>query len=112
LARFYALADSTFIGGSLVPRGGQNLLEPAFYGKPIFFGPHMANFVDLADRFVAGGAAVVVEKPEELTAMFLFQDEERLAKQGRTAKTILTSLQGATEKTLAAIESWMPYAKG
>lgn len=111
LARFYALADAAFIGGSLVAWGGQNLLEPAFYGKPVFFGPHMTNFADLADRFVAGGGAVVVEKPEELAAMFRFDDEERLARQGRSAKAILTSLQGATERTLAAIESLMPHAK-
>jgi 3-deoxy-D-manno-octulosonic-acid transferase len=111
LDRFYALSDAAFIGGSLVPWGGQNLLEPAFYGKPVFFGPHMTNFADLADRFVAGGGAVVVEKPEELTAMFRFGDEERLAEQGRMAKTILISLQGATEKTVAAIESLMPRAK-
>ncbi len=112
LARFYALADAAFIGGSLVPWGGQNLLEPAFYGKPIFFGPHMENFADLADRFIAGGAAVVVEKPEDLAAMFRFEDVERLAERGQAAKTILTSLQGATAKTLAAIESVMPRAKG
>ena len=111
LARFYALADAAFIGGSLVPWGGQNLLEPAFYGKPVFFGPHMTNFADLAGRFVAGGGAVVVEKPEELTAMFRFEDVVRMAEQGRKAKTILASLQGATEKTLAAIESLMPQAR-
>jgi 3-deoxy-D-manno-octulosonic-acid transferase len=111
LARFYALADAAFIGGSLIPWGGQNLLEPAFYGKPVFFGPHMTNFADLAERFVAGGGAVVVEKPGELAAMFRFDDPERLAEQGRKAKAILTSLQGATETTLAAIESLMPPAK-
>jgi 3-deoxy-D-manno-octulosonic-acid transferase len=72
----------------------------------------MANFADLADRFIAGGAAVVVEKPEDLAAMFRFEDVERLAERGQAAKTILTSLQGATAKTLAAIESVMPHAKG
>ena len=112
LARFYAIADAAFIGGSLVPWGGQNLLEPAFYGKPIFFGPHMANFADLADRFVRGGGAAIVEKPDELVDMFRFKDTACLAERGQAAKMILTSLQGATAKTLASIESAMPQAKG
>jgi 3-deoxy-D-manno-octulosonic-acid transferase len=112
LTRFYAIADAAFIGGSLVPWGGQNLLEPAFFGKPIYFGPHMANFADLADRFVRGGGAAIVEKPDELADMFRFKDPACLAERGQAAKAILASLQGATAKTLAAIESAMPRAKG
>jgi 3-deoxy-D-manno-octulosonic-acid transferase len=111
LARFYALADAAFIGGSLIPWGGQNLLEPAFYGKPIFFGPHMENFADLAEWFVQGGGAAVVRTPDELAAMFRFEDESRLARLGASAKTILDSLQGATAKTLDAIDSLMAHAR-
>ena len=111
LARFYALADAAFIGGSLIAWGGQNLLEPAFYGKPVFFGPHMENFAELAERFVRGGGAAVVETPDELAAMFRFEDEGLLARRGATAKTILDSLQGATAKTLEAIESLMARAR-
>lgn len=111
LARFYALADAAFIGGSLIAWGGQNLLEPAFYAKAVFFGPHMENFADLADRFVRGGGAAVVAAPDELEAMFSFADPAELARRGRAAKSILDSLQGATERTLAAIESFLPQAK-
>ena len=107
LARFYAFADAAFIGGSLIAWGGQNLLEPAFYGKPVFFGPHMENFADLADTFIRGGGAAVVETPDELAAMFRLEDEDRLARQGASAKAILASLQGATVKTLEAVESLM-----
>ena len=103
LARFYALADAAFIGGSLISWGGQNLLEPAFYGKPVFFGPHMKNFASLAEAFVAGGGAEMVSTPEELRSMFLFGDPAALAKMGERAREILRSLQGATAKSLAAI---------
>lgn len=111
LARFYAVSDAAFIGGSLIPWGGQNLLEPAFYGKPIFFGPHMKNFAALADQFVRAGAARIVREPKELADMFLFKDPEDLRAMGRRAKEILGSLQGATENTLAAIESLMSHAE-
>ncbi|MGB9006790.1 MAG: glycosyltransferase N-terminal domain-containing protein, partial [Candidatus Aminicenantales bacterium] len=57
LARVYALGDAAFIGGSLVAWGGHNLLEPAAYGKPIFFGPHMNNFAYLAQQFLHSGGA-------------------------------------------------------
>ncbi len=104
LARFYALADAAFIGGSLVPWGGQNLLEPAFYGKPVFFGPHMDNFAALAEAFVRGGAARVVRTPEDLSAMFAFADAADLAETGRRARRMLESLSGATERILAAVD--------
>jgi len=110
LARFYAISDAAFIGGSLVPWGGQNLLEPAYYGKPIFFGSHMKNFAALADQFVRAGAARIVREPEELAGMFLFEDPAALQAMGRRAKEILGSLQGATGTTLAAIESFMIHA--
>lgn len=107
LSSFYALADIAFIGGSLVPRGGQNLLEPAFYGKPILFGPHMDNFAFLADEFLRHGAARRVSRREELVAAFLGEDEASLLEMGKRARTVLLSLQGATGKTLREIESFM-----
>jgi 3-deoxy-D-manno-octulosonic-acid transferase len=107
LAHFYALSDVSFIGGSLVPWGGQNLLEPAFYQKPIFFGPHMDNFAFLAEKFVQSGAARIVNKNKDLDDMFLIRDEKSLKNMGRSARETLNSLQGATEKTLKAIEAMM-----
>jgi 3-deoxy-D-manno-octulosonic-acid transferase len=109
LARFYARSDVAFIGGSLVSHGGQNLLEPAFYGKPIFFGPHMENFAALAEKFVLSGAAKFIETQDDLTSMFLLKDPEALKRMGERAKEALASLQGATEKTLSAIESLMAH---
>lgn len=107
LAYFYALADAAFVGGSLVPWGGQNLLEPAFYAKPVYFGPHMDNFAFFADAFVRSGGARIVSEKEDLADMFLMKDQELLDEMGRRAKKTLDSLQGATEKTLKLIETMM-----
>jgi 3-deoxy-D-manno-octulosonic-acid transferase len=107
LAQFYALSDIAFIGGSLVSWGGQNLLEPAFYEKPVFFGPHMENFAFLAEKFIKSRAAQIVHSEKELVDMFLIQDEKYLEDMGRKAKEALNSLQGATEKTIQVIETLM-----
>jgi len=105
LAKFYAIADLAFVGGSLVPHGGQNLLEPAYYGKPICFGTHMENFAALANDFVGAGAARIVRSSEDLESLFLLKDKGALEEMGRRAKTLLDSLQGATARTLQVIES-------
>lgn len=107
LARFYALSDAAFIGGSLVDWGGQNLLEPAYYGKPVFFGPHMENFAALAETFLDRGAARIVRTREDLAAIFLPGDDNERRAMGAAARRALDSLAGTTEKTLAAIERMM-----
>ncbi len=107
LSRIYAVADSAFIGGSLVPWGGQNLLEPAFYGKPIFFGPHMDNFAYLAEEFVRKRGAKIVRSEKELIDFLIDRDEKRQGMMGEKAEQTLLSLQGATRKTLQVIESIM-----
>lgn len=112
LAMFYALADLVFIGGSLVSHGGQNLLEPAFYGKPLFFGPHMENFAVLADRFIRGAAARVVRDWTDLCQHFRMDDETTLAEMGSRAREVLASFRGATEKTIRVIESMFGEAGG
>ncbi len=107
LAQFYALSDVAFVGGSLVPWGGHNLLEPAFYAKPIFFGPYMGNFAHLAEIFVHAGAARVIRTQEDLVNMFCILSAQDFRVMGHRAKLTLLSLQGATEKTLQAIETLM-----
>ncbi len=111
LPKFYALADVTFVGGSLIPWGGHNLLEPAFYKKPIFFGPHMNNFSFLAKKFIYSQAAQVIEDEKDLVDMFLAKKEENLREMGNKAKKTLNSLQGATEKTIGIIEDLMQKAR-
>jgi len=107
LARFYALSDAAFVGGSLIPWGGHNLLEPAFYAKPLFFGPHMDNFAHLADTFVHAGAAQIVKSKKDLVNMFCMEDEEDLHQMGQRAQLTLQSLRGSTRRTLQAIENLM-----
>jgi len=107
LAHFYALSDIAFVGGSLIPWGGHNILEPAFYEKPVFFGPYMNNFAYLAEKFVQLGAARITHKDEDLVEMFLIKDEKTLSEMGKRAKETLDLLQGATDKTIEAIEAMM-----
>src|SRR5207245_6831104 len=66
LAQVYQLATAVFVGGSLVDQGGHNILEPAVFGKPIVFGPHMQNFKEIAEEFLANGAAVQVASDRDL----------------------------------------------
>ncbi|MEW5901058.1 MAG: 3-deoxy-D-manno-octulosonic acid transferase, partial [Acidobacteriota bacterium] len=110
LAKLYALADLAFIGGSLVPHGGQNLLEPAFYGRPIAFGPHMHNFAALAEAFLEARAARLVRSQRELADVFARVDDAGLEEMGRKAGELLASFQGATERTLQMIERLMAEA--
>ena len=107
LARFYALSDASFVGGSLVDWGGHNILEPAYYGKPVFFGPHMQNFALLAESFIRTGGARIVRTEEDLEGMFLLRDEIGLREMGGKAKAHLASLGGATDRTILEIERFM-----
>jgi 3-deoxy-D-manno-octulosonic-acid transferase len=107
LVQFYAISDVSFVGGSLIPWGGQNLLEPAFYSKPVFFGPHMDNFAHLARSFLDADSARILRKDADLEKMFLFEDEQELTLLGCRAKETLDALSGATDKTLALIEKFL-----
>ncbi len=106
LASLYEFADLAFIGGSLVPRGGHNVLEPAQFGKAILVGPHTENFRDTIEIFRRADALRVVS-PESLatSVMGLLQDQnedERVAL-GRRALEVMRSQQGATERTVHAL---------
>jgi tetraacyldisaccharide-1-P 4'-kinase len=102
LAAVYQLAAAVFVGGSLVPAGGHNILEPAAFGKVPIFGPHMENFRNLAEEFRAGQAALVVAGGQELGRVWLelLEDEPRRTALGRSARSIVERNQGATERTL------------
>jgi len=105
LASLYALADVAFVGGSLVPRGGHNIIEPALHGVAIVVGPHTENFRDIVGLFLAKGGLRVV-KAEEVGAEFLRllqSDSERTAL-GRRAAETLRSQQGATEVSLGKLK--------
>jgi len=109
LASLYRLADGAFVGGSLVPSGGHNILEPAAFGKIPVFGPSMENFADIASRFVAAGAAIQVESPEDAGVAWieLLRDPERRHKMGENAKHLVDSSRGATDRALAEISKFL-----
>ena len=105
LASLYALADVAFVGGSLVPRGGHNIIEPAQHRVPIMVGNHTENFRDIVSLFQSQGAVRVV-RPAEFHGVLrelLSNEEERIAL-GRRGADTLRSQMGATEKTLRALE--------
>jgi 3-deoxy-D-manno-octulosonic-acid transferase len=106
LASLYRLADGVFVGGSLVPSGGHNILEPAAFGKIAVFGPSMENFAEIASRFVAAGAAVQVESPEDAGVAWIghLRDRKRSAQMGDTARRLVDASRGATERALAEVE--------
>jgi 3-deoxy-D-manno-octulosonic-acid transferase len=106
LSDAYALGTFIFIGGSLVDRGGHNVLEPASWGKPIFFGPHMENYSDIASILEKEGAGVRVRNGDELAAQIdgLIRDNGRLLTMGERASSFVNQNQGAVEKNLDHIE--------
>src|SRR6266404_4289938 len=109
LESLYRLADGAFVGGSLVPSGGHNILEPAAFGKIPVFGPSMENFAEIASRFVAAGAAIQVESPEDAGVAWieLLRDPERRHKMGENAKHLVDSSRGATDRALAEISKFL-----
>ncbi|WGT33650.1 lipid IV(A) 3-deoxy-D-manno-octulosonic acid transferase [Pseudomonas atacamensis] len=98
----YALADSAFVGGSLVPNGGHNLLEPAALAKPVLSGPHLFNFLDIAAQLREAGALAEVDDAEglavEVQRLFeLPRDAQRMAEAGLA---VMRRNQGALQRLL------------
>jgi 3-deoxy-D-manno-octulosonic-acid transferase len=104
LASLYEFADLTFIGGSLVPRGGHNVLEAAQFGKAILVGPHTENFRDIIDIFRRADALRVVT-PQSLTptVLQLLENHDERAAPGQRALEVMRAQQGATERTVNAL---------
>ncbi len=105
LAALYSLGTLAFVGGSLVPRGGHNIIEPAQYGVPVIVGTHTENFRDIVGLFQSRNAVRVVG-PAELPLAFMeliSDDAERIAL-GKRGQEALLSQKGATQRTLAALE--------
>jgi len=110
LAELYQIGTVVFVGGSLVPGGGHNILEPAVFGKSIVFGPHMENFAEIADAFLANGAAIQVRSARELdeAVVGLMGDPVRRARLGAAARALVEANRGAKDKTVAAITTLVP----
>ncbi len=102
LAHLYATADLVFVGGSLVPRGGHNLLEPAQWAKPMLSGPAVQNFQSIADLLEAGGGLVLVQDAETLAAQVRqWVAHPELRRQiGERARAVVAAQAGSTAKTV------------
>ncbi|MCK9273818.1 MAG: 3-deoxy-D-manno-octulosonic acid transferase [Syntrophales bacterium] len=107
LFALYGCADAVYCGGSLVPRGGQNALEAAAWGKVVFFGPHMEDFISERDQLVAAGAGITVTCAKDLAvginAMFSKPEERRL--RGEAGKGVLQKNRGASLRYADLISS-------
>lgn len=106
LLSYYAAADIVFVGGSLIKKGGHNILEPASVGKPILFGPYMFNFRDIADLFLKQKAGILVRNMEELYSGIknLLDNPDKMSNLGETARVLVLKNRGATKKNLELIK--------
>lgn len=111
LAALYALADIAFVGGSLVPRGGHNIIEAARHGVPIVVGSHTENFRDIVRLFESREALCIVTPAEILRVLMeLISNENARAALGHRALETLRSQRGATQRTADALESLLILA--
>lgn len=108
LAALYSLADVAFVGGSLVPRGGHNIIEPAQHGVAIVTGNHTENFRDIVGLFQRHDAVRIVGLAElPLMLMQLVDNAAERMALGRRAKETILSQMGATSRTLDALRPWL-----
>ncbi|MHB1116068.1 lipid IV(A) 3-deoxy-D-manno-octulosonic acid transferase [Sideroxydans sp.] len=99
---YYAACDVAFIGGSLLPFGGQNLIEACAVGKPVLIGPHTFNFAQATALAISGGAAIRVQDALQLMhqVKILLQDPPYMREMGRCGEHFVNSNQGATERAV------------
>ena len=109
LAEVVGVADVVFVGGSLVPTGGHNVVEPAFWGKPILFGPYMHNFRDVAGLFLSAGGAVQVPDANGLAdaVLRLLSHTADARQMGERAKSVVSQQAGAAMRILTKMEEWL-----
>jgi 3-deoxy-D-manno-octulosonic-acid transferase len=105
LASLYQVADGVFVGGSLVPSGGHNILEPAAFGKVPVFGDSMENFAAIATRFLEAGAAIQVDNPEDAGVewIHLLKDQQKMKRMGDAARQLVETSRGALDRSLAEV---------
>ncbi|SFV09789.1 lipid IV(A) 3-deoxy-D-manno-octulosonic acid transferase [Pseudoduganella namucuonensis] len=107
---YYSVCDIAFIGGSLLPLGGQNLIEPAALGKPVLVGPHTFNFAQATEDCLREGGAERADDADALmrAAARLLSDAEARAAMGRHALAFANHHRGATARTLSLLPSLLP----
>ena len=112
LTLLYASADAAFVGGSLVPIGGHNLLEPAALGLPVLTGPSYFNGQEIAQLLLARGAALQVNSVQDLAATLqrLLAQPEAREQIGIIGQEIIAANRGSVARLIALIEPWLPAA--
>jgi len=110
LQLFFGAADVAFIGGSLVPTGGHNLLEASAMGKPAIFGPHMFNFQEISQMALERGAAVQIPSAAQLApvAADFLGNANRRDRAGEAGRKMVEENRGALVKTLELIQKFLP----
>jgi len=105
LSSIYRFASVVFVGGSLVPRGGHNIIEPAAYAKPIIVGPHTENFRQIISDFIKEQAVIQIQSCDALSKELkrLLSHPEQAEAMGARACNILIANRGAAERTVAKI---------
>jgi 3-deoxy-D-manno-octulosonic-acid transferase len=109
LPLMYSVVDVAFVGGSLIPRGGHNLLEPAALGKAILMGPHFFNFLEISNMFLAAKALIKITDVKTLTEqlVILMQNVNERSEMGQRALQMVNANRGVLDKQLALISSVM-----
>jgi len=109
LAHLYSAAEIVFVGGSLTPNGGHNMLEPALSARPVLFGPHTTNFRESAELLLAVGAAEIARDGPALesAAAALLADPDRSRAMGERGRAAVLARQGGVDATLALVERFL-----
>ena len=112
LRLFYGTADVAFVGGSLIPHGGQNILEAAATGIPVLFGPNMMNFAEIARNFLASRSGVQVDSSDLLADWVLkfLQDPDLTADYGAKGRAFIEENRGSLDQTLSLIDDLLTRA--
>ncbi len=114
LDRIYGLSEVSFVGGSLVSKGGHNLLEPASFGYPVLFGPHTEDFDLMSELLIAAGGGWRVQDENELYKAMkrLLADVELRTKMGRLAKEFVEKNRGALEQVMSYVDVYVGKTRG
>ncbi|MCK5071145.1 MAG: 3-deoxy-D-manno-octulosonic acid transferase [Desulfocapsa sp.] len=105
----YSHADIAFVGGSLVPKGGHNPIEPSFYAIPVLFGPHMEDFSEVSEQLILAGGGLMVKDAQELGNKLcnLCQNKSLLLETGKAAQDFIRSQQGVIKNHLTLIRKML-----
>jgi 3-deoxy-D-manno-octulosonic-acid transferase len=107
---YYVACDVAFIGGSLLPLGGQNLIEACTMSKPVIIGPHTFNFEDASKQAIDAGAAIRVMNQDDLADQLaqLMEQPEKIKEMGKAALAFSKQARGATDRALQLVKKYLP----